>query len=609
MGRLKPLSALFLLLLAFSGCSNGGDQGDVDPVTGETPAATGFVDSGVLRMTRLRSPIETPELSLLLLGRAPETLNPWRDPSDLELLLFPRAIRRNPETLEWEPWMAESWEVGEERRSVVVTIRDGAFWSDGTPVTAADWVSPANRYFTDRALRTPYRDRPELTGLAPRWESLGELRFRISVGHPVDRNTLLFLLYLPPLPSRFLEESGGEPRASQELNELWRLDAGAVTREEITLPPAAGPYEPRSVNPAQNGELAVSLERRRSYRDPRYTAFGAERIVFRFQFGHSGGEAITESGAASDFEESGAFGEADLIYVPSPSPTLSPAEGYERVSVGADMTPALLLFAPALPNAREIRGLAAEAKERFFQAMERPGVVRRDLPSLGSGRILFSSPREGVEGEPPPLGASEGAGEGESLRLFVLDRPLHREYAEGFLGLAERAGIRVDPEYLGEEEIAGALLSSESWDLLLLELRERFDPVVGDPLLGNALPLTGQWRLLASEAPTRSVLSEPLSPTELSELRVGGIEEAELPTLLPRLWAKVVTSPREAERQRARDLLQTLWKQEEPWLYLYDEERLHYTRKSLGNLLFRHLPGAELGTLLPLIYVDAGGVR
>ena len=612
MGRFTSFGALIILLLAVASCSDGSNGGEALPgASGTEEDRVGSESSGIWRVTRLQNPVETPELSLLVLGQTPESLNPWRDPSDLGLLLFPRALRRNPESLEWEPWMAESWEIAEDQRSVEVTVRDGASWSDGTPVTAADWVVPANRYFTDRALRTPFRERPELAGLGPRWELVGELRFRISVEHPVDRNTLLSLLYVPPLPAQTLETQAGELTPSQELNELWGLSVGARGGEELSLPPSAGPYELQSLDAGPEGAVTAILRRRSAYRDPSYTLAAAERIELWYR------SPSPELEVGSDAAEGAFAGDPDLIYLALSTARLQPPVGYQRVSAGTDMTPALLLFSPEIAEGEQLRRLAAEAKESFLASLQSPGVVPRALPSLGDQEVLFrEAPGEGAldagdlaGGADPLPGGSDHGEDAGSLRFLVLDRQLHREYAERFVESAEEADILIEPVYVGEQEIASALLTAASWDLLLLEIGERFDPVVGDPLLGNALPLTGQWSLLASEAPARSVLVEPLSPTELSALRVAGTEDVELPVLLPRLWRKVTASSREADRQRARDLLETIWELEEPWLYLYDEERLHYARRNLRNLLFRHIPGAELGTVLPQVYLEPGGTR
>ncbi|RZU66074.1 peptide/nickel transport system substrate-binding protein [Microterricola gilva] len=48
-----------------------------------------------------------------------------------------RLTYQNPETLEIEPWIADSWEVNADATEYTFTLRDGVTFSDGTPVDAA----------------------------------------------------------------------------------------------------------------------------------------------------------------------------------------------------------------------------------------------------------------------------------------------------------------------------------------------------------------------------------------------------------------------------------------------------------------------------------------
>ena len=49
-------------------------------------------------------------------------------------------ITRNPETRQWIPYAAKSFEQSEDGLTIDVVIRDGIKWSDGAPVTADDWI-------------------------------------------------------------------------------------------------------------------------------------------------------------------------------------------------------------------------------------------------------------------------------------------------------------------------------------------------------------------------------------------------------------------------------------------------------------------------------------
>ncbi|MCR9276949.1 MAG: ABC transporter substrate-binding protein [Pseudomonadaceae bacterium] len=54
--------------------------------------------------------------------------------------IFDTLITRDPETLEWVPLVAESWEVSEDGLEIVFKIREGVVFSDGEPLTPEDVV-------------------------------------------------------------------------------------------------------------------------------------------------------------------------------------------------------------------------------------------------------------------------------------------------------------------------------------------------------------------------------------------------------------------------------------------------------------------------------------
>lgn len=57
----------------------------------------------------------------------------------IQLALFEGLVSKDPNTLEPEPGVAESWEVSDDGRIYRFHLREDALWSDGTPVTAEDF--------------------------------------------------------------------------------------------------------------------------------------------------------------------------------------------------------------------------------------------------------------------------------------------------------------------------------------------------------------------------------------------------------------------------------------------------------------------------------------
>jgi peptide/nickel transport system substrate-binding protein len=85
-------------------------------------------------------------------GSDPATFNPlfYGDGTSGSIisLMYPSIIGLNPETGLEEPnqqgALATGWEFDESGTVVTITLREDAFWSDGTPVTANDYVYAAN---------------------------------------------------------------------------------------------------------------------------------------------------------------------------------------------------------------------------------------------------------------------------------------------------------------------------------------------------------------------------------------------------------------------------------------------------------------------------------
>jgi peptide/nickel transport system substrate-binding protein len=64
--------------------------------------------------------------------------------TDVTGQLYAGPIRRNNFTLEFEPSLAESWSISADELTITYTLRRDLKWSDGTPLTAKDFVLTAN---------------------------------------------------------------------------------------------------------------------------------------------------------------------------------------------------------------------------------------------------------------------------------------------------------------------------------------------------------------------------------------------------------------------------------------------------------------------------------
>ncbi|MCE3012631.1 MAG: ABC transporter substrate-binding protein [Proteobacteria bacterium] len=78
----------------------------------------------------------------LSLSAEPPTLNPFTSTDTasqtIHAYVFETLLSRNPDTYDWEPSLAEKWEVSADKKVFTFTIREGVKWSDGKPLTVED---------------------------------------------------------------------------------------------------------------------------------------------------------------------------------------------------------------------------------------------------------------------------------------------------------------------------------------------------------------------------------------------------------------------------------------------------------------------------------------
>jgi peptide/nickel transport system substrate-binding protein len=93
--------------------------------------------------------------------------------------IYENLVRRNPETLELEPWLAESWETPDEN-TWIFNLRAGVTFHDGTPFDAQ-----AVKHTFDR-IKDPETGSPRASLLAPveTIEVVDDLTLRMTTAQP-----------------------------------------------------------------------------------------------------------------------------------------------------------------------------------------------------------------------------------------------------------------------------------------------------------------------------------------------------------------------------------------------------------------------------------------
>lgn len=125
---LLVVALVAVLTLGAAGC--GGDDDD-DAAGDETGATdTGGTEAAAEQVLRIAWGAEPPSLDP---GKATDTTS-----ANVIGALMDPLVKLNPDTLEPEASLAESWEV--DGPTVTFTLRDDATWTNGDPVTAQDYV-------------------------------------------------------------------------------------------------------------------------------------------------------------------------------------------------------------------------------------------------------------------------------------------------------------------------------------------------------------------------------------------------------------------------------------------------------------------------------------
>ncbi len=169
---------------------------------------------------------------------------------DLLSLVYEPAIRRNPVTLEWEASLAESFTLAPDGSSVNVVLRDDLYWSDGEPLTAADFVFAADVYQSGEVMVA--RDL-SVNGAPTAWLEISSLEYMVSASG--SYGSILEIAAIPPLPEHVFRDA-----IDQDASGLGVLDVlyGLTIDSETIV--GNGPFRPVTGPEAtEDGELAVLL--------------------------------------------------------------------------------------------------------------------------------------------------------------------------------------------------------------------------------------------------------------------------------------------------------------------------------------------------------------
>ncbi|MEA5503482.1 ABC transporter substrate-binding protein [Halotia wernerae UHCC 0503] len=156
------------------------------------------------------SAAQVPQLVVSILSD-PQTFNyPLnQDASTTSLLglVFDGLTTQNPITGKFEPDLAESWQISDDKLGFVFTLREGLKWSDGQPLTVDDVVFTFNDIYLNEAIPTDARDilRIGESRALPKVRKIDQRRVEFRTPEPFA--PFLGNIGLPILPAHALKKS------------------------------------------------------------------------------------------------------------------------------------------------------------------------------------------------------------------------------------------------------------------------------------------------------------------------------------------------------------------------------------------------------------------
>ena len=162
-------------------------------------------------------------------------------------MILDGLIRQNPITAEFEPALAESWEISDDNLEIVYTLRPNLKWSDGQPLTADDVVFTYNKLYLNPDIPTGMKDILKIgeSGAFPQVTKLNERQIKFTVPEPFA--PFLGVTGTSIYPAHILSKTVEEKDKNGNLKFLstWSVD---TPPSEI---PASGAYKLESYATAQ----------------------------------------------------------------------------------------------------------------------------------------------------------------------------------------------------------------------------------------------------------------------------------------------------------------------------------------------------------------------
>jgi peptide/nickel transport system substrate-binding protein len=506
------------------------------------------------------------------------------------------VVRRNQLTLEWEPDLAERWEVSADQKTLTIHLRDGLKWSDGTPLTSDDVIFTVNEVIKNEEVDTSDRDAIKVGEEFTTWTKIDENTFTITYPQVTARNFIIASIDVMP---KHIWKPVLDSEGAAALNSFWGVDT------DVTKIVGSGPF---TISQYVPGEKTVLKKNPLFYQKD---AAGnqlpyLDELVYLVVEDQDTQLAKFLAGETTAYK---ARGEDAAILLERKDEL-----GFEIYSVGPEAGEVFITFNQNPIEGEEDAGIEPPkltwlSNQQFRVAMahliDRPTII--DNVAFGFGYPQYSpvwskSPYywAGAKDASYPYDPErakqlldeinyidrDGDGwredpDGNKISLLLNTNSGNRERegtGEIFTQEARKIGIDITFKPEDFNALVTKLVATYDWEMILIGLTGGPDPGTGQ----NVYPSSGALHMLE---PNQE------SPRRDWEKAVNAA------------WDEANITTDEAQRISGFEKFQRIWIEQVPWVYTYNKALIHAVSTTYGNYKPQPVNDYEFKGTLPYIYV------
>ena len=545
--------------------------------------------------------------------------------SDITYRTLSPLIDRNQLTLEWEPRVAERWEVSDDQRTITLYLRKDVVWTDGKKVTARDVVFSYNHIDLREDLESSSRDglfvndKPVTVKLIDDY-TLSITTDVVYAGLMQISNSYFMPMHVFAPLIGWTEEDGfdyewtmetvtdEEGNTSEVLKEIKadHIDYTAINSfwgvdTDVTTIVGCGPFTIAEYVPAEK----VVLKKNPTYWEKDEAGNQLpylDEVVILSVDDLDTALAKLQSGEINYY---GLRGEDYAVLVNKQDEL-----GITIYNVGADSGTQFLTFNQSLDPEKMDPVKSSWTNNKMFRRalahlVDRESIINNIAYGFGFPQYSFV-PRfspyywEGADEAAPKFDVDaakkildeigfidtdgDGVREDQDGNRISLDMTTNsgNSVREGLSALfaqdAKKAGIEINFQPEDFNVMVRKLLSGADWDIICIGLTGSLDPISG----ANVYPSNGSLHMNDPNQP------EPIRPWE---------EAVDL------AWKVANETLDEEQRKEGWEMIQKIWIEQNPWVYTYNPALMAAYSSKFGNCKNQPLDYYEVRKCLTHIYV------